>query len=891
MAIGRNQLWFRPLPYSWGECMQWNAIKFGARGISNLQDRNLVEYILPGEEFGPMWVQYQQGGTKAFLDGTVAEPQELLCNKDSFCCTVEDESLKIRWEFRLVEGKLKYSIEVENLTQDDIEIIDAAIVFPMNTKFEWNENAAQKVIRHSHIAQHNSYLFFQRVNGEAPYLLVTPKQGVSLEYYDLKRDKKNDGTEGKQYELYQAYLHAAGQEQIARSHGCNWRQPVSKACVKKGGRVIYAFTLQWVEGYEEIRRKLGAEGLIDIRVVPGMTVPLGTQGRICLRTNGTIQSVRAEYPEKSQITLVQQQGGQYIYEFQFYKTGENKLMIDYNNGSTTLLEFFVTEAVEVLLRKRAAFIARRQYKNPQLWYDGLFAEWNNEAQKMLSPDDYDKITGWRIYEVTCDDPGLSKPAFLAAKNAVSPCQQEITALDYYISTFVWGGLQRTTQEEYPYGIYGIPDWHQNRNSEDKGVYGQRHIWRIYDYPHIALLYFSMYQIARDYPLFTTALGKQVYLERAYQTMVAMFNIPQELVDWSAFKTGLYNELIMQTMFEELQRIGETEKAGRLQYLWEKKVQYFICDCKDIFGSEYPFDTTGFESTHAFGRYAIDKGIGLAKPKEFNPEEFCQKAKEFFRAQAQCNIACRGYLEPAYYLYGSDIRGNNAFYTLSYMSQMAAAGVYDSYYYEGCANQDYLRLGYGSLLSSWALMNAGPPEDGYGYWAKGQNSDGAAGGGFEPAPFGETWLDQPHHRGSWYYSCEIDLGFCGYLRNAHTLLLKDDIFGWYCFGGVLKAEENSFAVTLADGVYKRFHMVNGKTYIKLDCKRGRFVPDAMRVSQTMRSIACKLDAANSTSVEIAIESSMPIVKAEYGSKEVTIQNNIICFCLGAQPEELVVYFEQ
>ena len=37
--------------------------------------------------------------------------------------------------------------------------------------------------------------------------------------------------------------------------------------------------------------------------------------------------------------------------------------------------------------------------------------------KMLGPDDYDRIKGWRIYEVTCDDPGLSTPAYLAAKSA------------------------------------------------------------------------------------------------------------------------------------------------------------------------------------------------------------------------------------------------------------------------------------------------------------------------------------------------------------------------------------------------------------------------------------------------------------------------------------------
>ena len=58
---------------------------------------------------------------------------------------------------------------------------------------------------------------------------------------------------------------------------------------------------------------------------------------------------------------------------------------------------------------------------------------------MLGPDEYDKIKGWRIYDVTCDDPGLSKPAFLSSKLTEYPVQDEVDALDYYCKNFVHGG--------------------------------------------------------------------------------------------------------------------------------------------------------------------------------------------------------------------------------------------------------------------------------------------------------------------------------------------------------------------------------------------------------------------------------------------------------------------
>jgi hypothetical protein len=79
------------------------------------------------------------------------------------------------------------------------------------------------------------------------------------------------------------------------------------------------------------------------------------------------------------------------------------------------------------------------------------------------------------------------------------------------------------------------------------------------------------------------------------------------------------------------------------------------------------------------------------------------------------------------------------------------------------------------------MNTGTAESNCGYWYPGRANDGAAGGGFEPAPYGTSWLEQPHHRGAWYYACETDLGYCAALRSAITVLADDPIFGRFCCG--------------------------------------------------------------------------------------------------------------
>src|SRR2546427_7039791 len=51
------------------------------------------------------------------------------------------------------------------------------------------------------------------------------------------------------------------------------------------------------------------------------------------------------------------------------------------------------------------------------------------------------------------------------------------------------------------------------------------------------------------------------------------------------------------------------------------------------------------------------------------------------------------------------------------------------------------------------------------------------------------LGQPMHRGNWYYSCEENLGFCGALRAAATILADDPIFGRICYGGTWQQTTN------------------------------------------------------------------------------------------------------
>jgi hypothetical protein len=198
-----------------------------------------------------------------------------------------------------------------------------------------------------------------------------------------------------------------------------------------------------------------------------------------------------------------------------------------------------------------------------------------------------------------------------------------------------------------------------------------------------------------------------------------------------------------------------------------------------------------------------------------------EAKEFMERQIAYNIFCRGWLECAYYHYGSDYRGESGRYTLTYMSQMGGWSILDYGLYYAEDPFPYLRLGYASYLSSWALMNTGTPESNYGYWYPGRDNDGGAGGGFEPAAFAWNWLGQRHPRGSWPHSCEIDLGYNGALRTSAAIFTDDPIFGMTELGGTVLDLKTTWGIIPGDGLRQRFHIITPERRIHLLLDRDGF----------------------------------------------------------------------
>ena len=505
---------------------------------------------------------------------------------------VEPADLRVTESFTVNGEAMGWTVSLANRGTRPIEIGDLAVplAFAERTGAR-GDIYTKKLLRHWLVNGHGSWVYWQRSNAVGPYLLMTPEEDAKFEYYDSAGG------------VFTPYVHASAA--AAAAAGGSWRLPISNLTLAPGARTSYTFRFQWVNDVAAVRDALYREGKFDTVVAPGMVVPADLPAFVSLRSRQARVSIVAEHPAATRIEPLAQKPG--VYRVTFSRLGENLLTVKYGDGRWSTLEFFVTEPLETVIRKRAAFlVSHHQHTDPSKWYYGVYADWDQKNEVLRGPEDRDGLSSW-LTDAN-DDAGNARPAFVASKNVFFPDAAEIASLETYIGKYLWGGMQMTAGEKYPYAIYGIPNFKANRASADEGRNGRAHVWRIYDYPHIVMLYYRMYQIAKFYPDRVTSLDAAGYLERAFRTAVAYWTVPNDVEKWSADAVGTMNEAFLPELIDALESEGHADWAATLRGHWEGKVDRFVNRTPNLYGSEFAFDSTGFESTGAFAKYLRSRRI-------------------------------------------------------------------------------------------------------------------------------------------------------------------------------------------------------------------------------------------------------------------------------------------
>jgi hypothetical protein len=507
---------------------------------------------------------------------------------------------------------------------------------------------------------------------------------------------------------------------------------------------------------------------------------------------------------------------------------------------------------------------------------------------------------------------------VAGVNAFFPTAAGVASVERYVRYYLFndykdgkGGMQMTEKEAYPFGIYGTFDnWWQHRAAPDTPpdtyepgnpnrqrdwtVLHRDHLWRIYDYPHIINMYHRLYQIGKFYPEVLHWKTSAQYLELAYRTAIAYWTVPFATRNWSANSVGTMNEACIEDLIYSLEEEGKQEWADQLRSLWETKVAHFVLNTPNLYGSEFAFDSTGFESTQAFARYALrDAGKRHVEPPKFavgpgrgEIPDFSkitpEGAKKFADFQMQLNVNDRGWIETAYYLLGSDYRGSTS-YLQSYMSHLGGWSVLDQGLNFAGNPTDYLRLGYASALSAWCLVNSGTAESGYGYWYPAKANDGAAGGGFIPETWGRGWIGKTMPRGAWHYSAEEDVGYVGSLRTLATVVVNDPVFGDYAYGGILTRAKDSVRVIARDGLRMRLHVIRNKQRFHLLFDNDGFTAEQpITITDELNNIAFRVE----NRAKRPHETHMRISGLPVGTYAISVDRRQVASFSGSDQEQIV-----
>ena len=884
-------------------------MRYSDQGITSLKrvnDKYDTEYIASGSALGGLIIRYRTSGENEWQEIREIAPgdeQEEGTISYAIGNSISNKYLQVVEQFRLNGQALDWTITLANESNEPLEIGDLAVPMYLSERTPRGRGDiyTQKLIRHSYIAGYGSWIYWQRANAEGPFLVLTTGDATKFEYFD---------SSGRTFTPYiHATVASAGPINQARAFGRKeaWRLPLTKLTLEPNGKtnssVSYSCKFQFAKDFDGVRDVLYAENLFDTNIVPGMALPVDLPAMISLRTKVDIDQIEPEFSSDTNIEYLGERGtDNHVYKASFKKLGENMLKIKYDNNKWMSLEFFVMEPLETVIKKRAEFlVTHMQHSDPNKPWYGAYGDWDQVNKVLRNPEDRDGMRPWLID--SSDDAGNARPAFIAEKNVFFPNQEEIDSVERYIRYYLWndmkdgkGGMQMSENEKYPYGIYGTFDnWWGHRVSDDPGRDGQAHLWRIYDYPHIIHMYYRMYQVAKFYPDMVKYKNADEYLELAYRTAKAYWEVPKEIEGWSANSVGTMNEAIIPELIDALAKEGRQEWSDTIRAYWESKVARFVLQTPNLYGSEFAFDSTGFESTQALAKYAVNNvGKDRVEPSTTNygvrgqePAKFSdittEDAKKFQEFQMRLNTGDRGWLETTYYQLGSDYRGSTS-YLLSYMSLLGGWGVLDHGLYFAENPAEYLRLGYASSLSAWSLVNSGTEESGYGYWYPAKENDGATGGGFIPEPWGRGWIGKQAPRGAWYYSAEEDVGYVGALRTHATILTYDPLFGDYTYGGLLERKNDTIEVIPRDGLRCRFHVIRNDQRLHMLLERDGYAKEKpVIVSDDLGRIAFTLE----NRAGRAHESGLMISGLPEGSYSVSIDGRIIASAQGGPAEQTIM----
>lgn len=563
-----------------------------------------------------------------------------------------------------------WDLTLTNNGRTTIEIGELGFPFALNNLYEgyagtdsgMSEMFKDRVYVHKYIGGAGSYLFAQRLNAEAPGLLIFPGDDTRWEFYNHVPASLN--TPFRWEGIPVVYIHSRAA--IEREEWPEWFNEHTTLILEPGESRTYQtrFVPTERDRFDSVNPILAACGQPAIRLLPGAVAPKDVG--IAMEVNGATPTRFFTDGDTELETDSDEEGG-----FCFIKpevAGLTTLSFEDTKGRETNTHLLFIEPIEDLIRARAKWIIDKQIHNdPNSNLHRAFLPTDiHSGEQMTSIEEY--LGPFGI------ESSLADAIFLAEKNAIYPDTAEIEALETYVREFLLDDLQNPAD-----GTIG------SAFADSKSV--ALNAGRAQIYTLAANLYSSLYRL--ETLGLTTLKGN---LDHALRTATLAGVM-------TAGSSEFGSALLLGELRQFVGELGEADYAAQISQAWQAISYAYAAAAHRAF----PFGGPSGWSTEAFREAFEGASTGV------NPAMAEEAMRFAFAARS---------LSPSWWWYASDKRWLEE-HEIPHPAMvdkgelcLGPTTVTNSLMFFRLLERDYtglpdsyLRLAFGGMLGIWALVRS------------------------------------------------------------------------------------------------------------------------------------------------------------------------------------------
>ena len=632
-----------------------------------------------------------------------------------------------------------------------------------------------------YIGRDAGYLQVTRLNGQGPALIVTPDGRTPLEAWRPLTDRSPRAQTSEGFYDWTVASKAYAEKEW-KDAGEQWNAPTS-ITLAPGARREIGVRFATAPSIRAIEASLIAQKRPVAVGIPGYVVPTDLDATLFLNSPQKVMRIDSSPRDALVVTPAKSDAkGWTRYTVQGRAWGPARLSITYGDGSVQTVSYFVTKPLQQVVADLGKFSTTRQWfddKTDPFQRAPAILTYDREANRIVSSEPRVWIAGMS------DEGGGGSWVAAISKQLDNPDATEVAKLERLVNETVVGKLQvadgpqagavRKSLFYYdPQALPGQYDPKSNWNTwtswskKDAGDLG-----RAYNYPHVAIGHWVLYRLARNHVGLVTLHDWRWYLERAYQTTVAMVRDAPEYAQFGLMEGDVFVDIL-----KDLQREGLSAEAADMERMMKHRADHWRTLAYP-FGSEMAWDSTGQAEVYAWMRH-----FGYQKQADITREVIL--AYDPSIPSWGYNGNARRYWD---FLYG----GKTARIERQihhYGSTLNAVPLFDAYR-ANPSDLHLLRVAYGGLLGGVTNIDRD---------------------GFSSAAF-HAWPDMMRWDA---YSGDYGMGFYGHAYATATYVLNDPTFGWLSFGGNMNvAHDGVVHVTPKDSARTRLFVAPARAWITLE----------------------------------------------------------------------------